>query len=130
VVFQLYKTTACFATCWLALAWVDFRFTWWGVVGAAIWVVNGTLAIVAVQKAGLGIAQSIWSGLSSASLPSPAASPPRRHQRQLLRREEAEAPSCTRTRAATLHTTTLHSCPPSVSSHHSTPPAPAAVHVS
>lgn len=69
MVFQLYKTTACFATCWLALAWVDFRFTWWGVVGAAIWVVNGTLAIVAVQKAGLGIAQSIWSGLSSTHFP-------------------------------------------------------------
>jgi hypothetical protein len=84
VVFQLYKTTACFATCWLALAWVDFRFTWWGVVGAAIWVVNGTLAIVAVQKAGLGIAQSIWSGLSSTSLVPTACSGPKASARLVL----------------------------------------------
>lgn len=37
---------------------------WWGVVGAAIWVGNGTVAIIAVQKAGLSIAQALWSGLS------------------------------------------------------------------
>ena len=33
-------------------------------VGAAIWVGNGTVAIIAVQKAGLSIAQALWSGLS------------------------------------------------------------------
>jgi len=64
VVFQLYKSTACFTTCWLALLYVDFKITIWGFVGAAIWVVNGTLAILAIQKAGLGVAQSTWSGLS------------------------------------------------------------------
>ena len=64
VVFQCYKTTACFCTSWLALFFVDFKFTWWGVVGAAIWVVNGTVAIIAVQKAGLSVAQALWSGLS------------------------------------------------------------------
>eukprot|EP00227_Mantoniella_beaufortii_P020739 CAMPEP_0197602254 /NCGR_PEP_ID=MMETSP1326-20131121/36855_1 /TAXON_ID=1155430 /ORGANISM="Genus nov. species nov., Strain RCC2288" /LENGTH=136 /DNA_ID=CAMNT_0043169585 /DNA_START=19 /DNA_END=425 /DNA_ORIENTATION=- len=64
VIFQCYKTSACFCTCWLALLFVEFKFTWWGVVGAAIWVVNGTVAIVAVQKAGLSVAQALWSGLS------------------------------------------------------------------
>lgn len=33
-------------------------------MGAAIWVGNGTVAIIAVQKAGLSIAQALWSGLS------------------------------------------------------------------
>eukprot|EP00976_Prorocentrum_cordatum_P101641 1192718-Prorocentrum_minimum.AAC.2 len=45
----------------------DFKFTIWGIVGAGIWVVNGTLAIFAIQKAGLGISQSVWSGISSKS---------------------------------------------------------------
>ena len=64
VVFQCYKTLACFSTCWIALLYVPFKFTYWGFVGAAIWVVNGTCAIAAVQKAGLAVAQSLWSGLS------------------------------------------------------------------
>jgi multidrug transporter EmrE-like cation transporter len=34
------------------------------VVGSAIWVGNGTVAIIAIQKAGLSIAQALWSGLS------------------------------------------------------------------
>mmetsp|Transcript_15923 Transcript_15923/g.50037 ORF Transcript_15923/g.50037 Transcript_15923/m.50037 type:complete len:333 (+) Transcript_15923:125-1123(+) len=64
VVFQCYKTLACFSTCWLVLLYVPYKFTWWGTVGASIWVVNGICAIIAVQKAGLGISQSLWSGLS------------------------------------------------------------------
>jgi hypothetical protein len=28
VIFQCYKTAACFSTCWLALLFVDFKFTW------------------------------------------------------------------------------------------------------
>ena len=36
------------------------------VLGTAplLWVVNGTVAIVAVQKCGLSTAQTLWSGLS------------------------------------------------------------------
>ncbi|KAK3263953.1 hypothetical protein CYMTET_27276 [Cymbomonas tetramitiformis] len=64
IIFQFYKASACFLTSFLTLFYVDFKFTYWGIVGAAIWVVNGTLAIVAVQKAGLGVAQALWSGLS------------------------------------------------------------------
>ena len=64
VVFQCYKTAACFCSCWLALLIAEFKFTYWGFVGAAIWVLNGTCAIAAVQKAGLAVSQSLWSGLS------------------------------------------------------------------
>lgn len=38
IVVQGYKSAACFATCWLALLVVPLRFTWWGTLGAAIWV--------------------------------------------------------------------------------------------
>mmetsp|Transcript_13181 Transcript_13181/g.37128 ORF Transcript_13181/g.37128 Transcript_13181/m.37128 type:complete len:378 (-) Transcript_13181:359-1492(-) len=64
VMFQCYKTTACFLSSFLVLAYVDFKFTWWGVLGASIWVFNGIFAIMAVQMAGLGVSQSLWSGLS------------------------------------------------------------------
>lgn len=64
VVFQCYKTTACFLSSFLVLLYVDFKFTWWGVLGAFIWVFNGIFAIMAVQMAGLSVSQSLWSGLS------------------------------------------------------------------
>ncbi|XP_057819219.2 uncharacterized protein LOC131032301 isoform X1 [Cryptomeria japonica] len=63
-VFQSYKSTACFMTSWLVLLYTPYRFTWWGMLGALIWVTNGVMAISAVRWAGIGIAQSLWSGLS------------------------------------------------------------------
>ncbi|CAL8461758.1 g1289 [Coccomyxa elongata] len=62
--YQCYKSLVCFLTSWLVLTYNHFRFTWWGTVGASIWVVNGVCAIIAIQKAGLGITQTTWSALS------------------------------------------------------------------
>jgi glucose uptake protein GlcU len=62
--FQCYKSFACFVTSLLSLLAVDYKFTYWGIVGAFVWVINGTVAIVAVQKCGLSTAQTLWSGLS------------------------------------------------------------------
>lgn len=62
--YQCYKSFVCFATSFLVLTYNHFQFTWWGSVGAAIWVANGVMAIIAIQKAGLGICQAIWSALS------------------------------------------------------------------
>jgi glucose uptake protein GlcU len=42
----------------------ELKFTYWGILGASVWVINGTVAIVAVQKCGLSTAQTLWSGLS------------------------------------------------------------------
>ena len=77
VAFQCYKTAAVFATSLFVPLFLDngdddddggqssgIRFTWWGVVGATVWVVNGTVAIMAVQRCGLSAAQAYWSGLS------------------------------------------------------------------
>lgn len=63
-VFQFYKSTTCFLTSWLVLLYTPFKFTWWGILGALIWVTNGVLAIVAVRWAGIGVSQSLWSGLT------------------------------------------------------------------
>eukprot|EP01018_Ginkgo_biloba_P029026 Gb_18401 [translate_table: standard] len=64
-VFQSYKSFICFLTSWLVLLYTPFRFTWWGMLGALIWVTNGVGAIAAVRWAGIGVVQSLWSGLSS-----------------------------------------------------------------
>ena len=42
----------------------SFKFSWWGVLGALIWVFNGLAAIAAVQKAGIGVSQATWSALT------------------------------------------------------------------
>jgi hypothetical protein len=41
------------------------KWTWWGLAGGGLWVMTGILAITAVRLAGIGTAQSLWSGLSS-----------------------------------------------------------------
>lgn len=64
IIFQSYKSFACFATSWLVLAYVPLKFTWWGMLGALIWVINGSAAVLAVQSVGIGLAQSLWSSLS------------------------------------------------------------------
>eukprot|EP00884_Botryococcus_braunii_P013738 jgi/Botrbrau1/22365/Bobra.0002s0042.1 len=64
LVLQTYKTAVCFITSWIALAFVPFQYTWWGVLGSSIWILTGTVAIIAIQKAGLGLAQAIWIGVA------------------------------------------------------------------
>ncbi|BBN10202.1 hypothetical protein MPTK1_5g01810 [Marchantia polymorpha subsp. ruderalis] len=63
IVYQTYKSFACFATSWLVLIYVPLRFTWWGMVGASMWCTTGIVAIMAVRLAGIGVAQSLWSGI-------------------------------------------------------------------
>lgn len=64
VIIQVYKSTACFTSSWLVLLLRKFTFSYWGVVGAAIWVLNGIAAIAAVQCAGLGVSQATWSAVT------------------------------------------------------------------
>ena len=65
IVIQCYKSTACFVTSFLVLLLRDFKFSYWGVLGAGIWVLNGIAAIAAVQCAGIGVSQAIWSAVTS-----------------------------------------------------------------
>ncbi|WZN66814.1 transmembrane protein TMEM144 [Chloropicon roscoffensis] len=64
IVIQCYKSTACFVTSFLVLLLRDFKFSYWGVLGAGIWVLNGIAAIAAVQCAGIGVSQAIWSAVT------------------------------------------------------------------
>ncbi|KAI5070430.1 hypothetical protein GOP47_0014773 [Adiantum capillus-veneris] len=64
IIYQSYKSFTCFATCWLVLIYTPLKFTWWGMLGALIWVINGCAAVRAVQLVGIGLAQSLWSSLS------------------------------------------------------------------
>jgi len=68
LVFQSYKTFAVFVTSWLVLAYNEFQFTYWGIVGSLVWVPSGVLAVIAIRCAGLGVSQGIWSGLAGAYL--------------------------------------------------------------
>jgi hypothetical protein len=65
VIFQFYKSFACFSTSWLVLLYMPLKWTWWGLAGGGLWVMTGILAITAVRLAGIGTTQSLWSGLSS-----------------------------------------------------------------
>ena len=67
VIIQVYKSTACFVTSWFVLLLRDFKFSYWGVIGAVIWVLNGIAAIAAVQHAGIGVSQATWSAVTSKS---------------------------------------------------------------
>ncbi|CAM6095212.1 unnamed protein product [Calypogeia fissa] len=64
IVYQTYKSFACFSTSWLVLLIVPLKFTWWGMLGATLWCSTGIVAIMAVRWAGIGVAQSLWSGIS------------------------------------------------------------------
>lgn len=65
VCFQCYKAFTCFVTSWFVLLLgANIKFTWWGVAGAAMWAVNGIFGVLAVQLAGISVAQSIWSAVA------------------------------------------------------------------
>lgn len=64
LIYQLYKSLACFGSSLTVLLFKNFSWTWWGMVGATVWVGTGTLAIYAIQQAGLGLAQTTYSCLT------------------------------------------------------------------
>ncbi|KAF0972001.1 hypothetical protein FDP41_009697 [Naegleria fowleri] len=61
-IFQFYFSSVVFITSFIVLAWNDWYFSLWGMLGAACWVPCSLLSLVAISKLGLGIAQGIWSG--------------------------------------------------------------------
>ena len=53
-----------FITSWLPVAWEGWFFSYWGLVGAALWTPANLLALMAVRLISLSVAQGIWSGAS------------------------------------------------------------------
>ncbi|KAL7557281.1 hypothetical protein ACA910_016245 [Epithemia clementina (nom. ined.)] len=62
LVFQSYKTSMCFLTCWIVLlAGVPFTFTPWGIVSGLFWVPGGVATVYAIKVAGLAIGIGVGS---------------------------------------------------------------------
>jgi len=65
MIFQFYFSTVVFVTSFIVLIWSgEWYFSWWGVLGAAIWVPISLLSLIAIKKLGLGVAQGFWSGIN------------------------------------------------------------------
>lgn len=62
VVFQLYYSLAIFCSSFLVLIYKPWVFTYWGVVGAGLWVPASILSIFAINALGLSVAVGIWAG--------------------------------------------------------------------
>jgi drug/metabolite transporter (DMT)-like permease len=67
IVFQIYYSLAVFLSSWLLLIFHPFSWTWLGVAGAVLWVPSSLLSILAINLAGMAIAQGVWSGVTSNS---------------------------------------------------------------
>jgi glucose uptake protein GlcU len=73
MVLQLYYSFSIFASSWLLLLFSDnpsvsnsgkFTFSYWGIIGASLWVPASVFSIYAIRFLGLSIAQGLWSGLT------------------------------------------------------------------
>jgi len=64
VVYQVYVSATIFILGWVTLIFAPFRFTYLGIIGAALWVPFSILSIFAIHNLGLGIAQATWSGFT------------------------------------------------------------------
>jgi len=61
-VFQCMKSLCACLTSWIVLTWRPFTFTYWGFVGAALWVPSGLLFITSVKLTGVAFATPIANG--------------------------------------------------------------------
>jgi len=64
VIFQLYYSFVIFSTGWLVLIFVPFKFTYFGIIGAALWVPASIFSIFSVFLLGISVAQGTWSGVT------------------------------------------------------------------
>jgi len=64
VIFQLYYSVSIFVSSWLVLTYVPFVFTYFGIIGAALWVPASILSIVAINHLGMSIAVGVWCGVT------------------------------------------------------------------
>lgn len=66
MVLQLYYSFTIFASSWLLLLFSDkpFHFSYWGIIGASLWVPASLFSIFALRFLGLSVAQGLWSGLT------------------------------------------------------------------
>jgi len=64
VVFQMYYSISIFLSSWIVLAYNPFVFTYYGIVGASLWVPASILSIAAINFLGMSVAVGIWCGVT------------------------------------------------------------------
>jgi len=65
VVFQCYYSITIFISSWIVLAWVEpFDFTYYGIIGACLWVPASILSIFAINHLGMSVAVGMWCGVT------------------------------------------------------------------
>eukprot|EP01103_Thecamoeba_quadrilineata_P004122 TRINITY_DN13848_c0_g1_i1.p1 TRINITY_DN13848_c0_g1~~TRINITY_DN13848_c0_g1_i1.p1 ORF type:complete len:369 (-),score=38.62 TRINITY_DN13848_c0_g1_i1:93-1199(-) len=62
MVFQLYYSFAIFVTGFLVWTYQPVYFTYYGIIGASLWVPCSVMSIFAIKYIGMSIAQGLWSG--------------------------------------------------------------------
>eukprot|EP00457_Paulinella_chromatophora_P009859 gb/GEZN01009937.1/.p1 GENE.gb/GEZN01009937.1/~~gb/GEZN01009937.1/.p1 ORF type:complete len:384 (+),score=65.34 gb/GEZN01009937.1/:61-1152(+) len=62
VVTQAYINLAIFLSSFLVLTYTEFKFTYYGIIGAALWVPGSLLSLVAVEHCGLAVGMGVWNG--------------------------------------------------------------------
>eukprot|EP01119_Soliformovum_irregulare_P018063 TRINITY_DN5475_c0_g1_i1.p1 TRINITY_DN5475_c0_g1~~TRINITY_DN5475_c0_g1_i1.p1 ORF type:complete len:343 (-),score=79.59 TRINITY_DN5475_c0_g1_i1:69-1097(-) len=63
-IFQLYMSFSIFCCSFLVLTYNKWIFTYFGIIGAALWVPASILSIFAINLAGLSIAVGTWAGVT------------------------------------------------------------------
>lgn len=63
MIVQTYMSTSVFITSWIVLTYNSFHFSYFGIIGAVLWVPASLCSVNAIKYLGLGIAQGIWAGL-------------------------------------------------------------------
>eukprot|EP01028_Stygiella_incarcerata_P002441 TRINITY_DN1454_c0_g1_i1.p1 TRINITY_DN1454_c0_g1~~TRINITY_DN1454_c0_g1_i1.p1 ORF type:complete len:349 (-),score=80.30 TRINITY_DN1454_c0_g1_i1:78-1124(-) len=66
MVTQLYMGFMIFFTSWLVALYEEFEFTFYGILGAILWVPANVFAIFAIRLIGLSVAQGLWCGFTIA----------------------------------------------------------------
>jgi len=64
LVFQIYLSTGVALCSLLVLTYTEFYFSWWGVLGAGLWVFSQPFAFLGISALGYSVALAIWAGLT------------------------------------------------------------------
>jgi len=62
MVFQCYYSFAVFCSSWIVVLFQPLNFSWYGILGAGLWVPASVLAITAINMIGMALTAGIWSG--------------------------------------------------------------------
>jgi glucose uptake protein GlcU len=62
IILQCYFSCMVFLTSFISLAITPWDFSWWGWLGAGLWVFTSILSFIAIGQIGIAVPQAVWSG--------------------------------------------------------------------